>query len=58
MKSIKKKDFKYRNVSPLKSIIMHMYLGLGLGPFCMKYGLDAISFHLYMRKYYSVCISI
>jgi len=39
MKSIKKKkDFKYRNVSPLKSIIKHMSnVGLGLGPFCMNY---------------------
>jgi len=38
-KSIKKKDFKYRNVSPLKSIIKHMSnVGLlGLGPFCMNY---------------------
>jgi len=31
MKSIKKKDFEYRNVGPLKRIIMHMYSVLGLG---------------------------
>jgi len=30
MKSIKKKDFKYKNV-------MHMYSGLALGCFCMTF---------------------
>ena len=36
------KDFRYRNVGPLKVIIMHMYSVLGLGLFCINYCLNAV----------------
>ena len=44
----KKKDCTWNNIGPLKSINMHMYSVLGLGPFCSNYclnwcGMEAIS---------------